>query len=170
MKSKTPGIDAAVGVEYSIEIVRNGTVIDTFKFHNLVPEEGLNHIVNVVLKGAAQTSQWFLGLFEGNYNPHTTDRAATIPQAATECVNYLPTDRPQLLTGETVGGVADNSASRAEFTFASARTVYGAFITPSRVKGSATGPLLSIARFPTPKNVEADDSLRVSASFTARSI
>ena len=68
------------------------------------------------------------------------------------------------------GGATDNTASRAEFTFTSAKTIYGAFLVPTATKGGVVGPLLSAARFADPKNVAVDDVLRVTSTFHATSV
>lgn len=160
----------SVGCRYVVEHVRNGKVIDTFDFHNLVPTEGLNHITGVVIKGVAQVSSWFIGLFEGNYTPVPGDTAALFPTASTECTAYVPSTRPAFTAGAVAAGTADNTASRAEFTFTAAKTVYGAFVSPASAKSGTTGPLLSAARFPVAKGMEIDDILRVTCSFVATSV
>lgn len=157
---------AAGGYRYTVELIRNGAVIDTEQVHNLMPTEGLNHVVGVVIKGATQVPTWYLGLFEGNYAPVAGDTAAGFPGAATECTAYTPAARPEFSEGAIVAGSVDNTASRAEFTFTSAKTVYGAFMTSAQAKGAVTGVLLSAARFSTAKNVQVDDILRITASIT----
>lgn len=152
------------------EHFRNYRVIDTETVHNLVPIEGLNHIVGVVVKQATQVPAWYIGLFEGNYAPVPGDTAATFPTAAVECLTYAPNTRPAFAAGPIAGGAADNTANRAEFTFTAAKMVYGAFLAPVATKGGVTGPLLSAARFAEPKAVAVDDVLRVTATFEATSL
>lgn len=160
----------AIGTVYTVDHYRAGQLIGSETVHNLVPIEGLNHVVGVVAKQAAQAPGWFLGLFEGNYSPVAGDIAAVFPTAAVECMSYAPATRPAFVVGAVAGGAADNTAARAEFTFIAAKTVYGAFMTPNPAKGSVTGPLLSAARFAEPKAVSVDDVLRVTATFQATSL
>lgn len=163
-------INPAVGTSYLVEHLRAGQLIASEVVHNLVPIEGLNHIVGVVVKQATQVPAWYIGLFEGNYGPVPGDKAETFPTAAVECQTYTPATRPAFTPGAAAGGAADNTASRAEFTFTAPKTVYGAFLVPAATKGGITGPLLSAARFAEPKVVAIDDVLRVTATFEATSV
>lgn len=163
-------ISPNVGTTYLVEHIRRGEVIGRETVHNLVPIEGLNHIAGVVVKQATQVPAWYIGIFEGNYAPVPGDTAATFPTAAVECLSYAPSTRPAFTVGTVAGGSADNTASRAEFTFTAAKTIYGAFLAPVATKGGVTGPLLSAARFAEPKTVAVDDVLRVTATFEATSL
>lgn len=157
---------AASGVTYTLELVRKGQVIEREVVHNLMPEQGRNHVVGVTIKGVTQVPTWYIGLFEGNYTPVDADTAAGFPAAATECTAYAPSTRVEFNEGTVVAGSADNTANRAEFTFTSAKTVYGAFMASGQAKGAVTGTLLSAARFATAKSVQVDDVLRVTASLS----
>ena len=42
---------AASGVTYTLELVRKGQVIEREVIHNLMPEQGRNHVVGVTIKG-----------------------------------------------------------------------------------------------------------------------
>lgn len=162
-------IRAEAGATYTIEVVRNGEVVDSESIHNLMPAEGRNHAVSVITKGATQSPAWYIGLFEGNYVPVDSDTAASFPSSAMECTAYLPSTRVEFNEGAVAAGTVDNTANRAEFTFTSARTVYGAFLTSSQAKGAITGTLMSAARFTAPKVLQLDDVLRVTASFSLTS-
>lgn len=166
-QAHSAGSDA--GIIYTLEVLRNGQVIDSEVVHNLMPEEGRNHGVSVMLKGATQSAIWYIGLFEGNYVPVDTDKAATFPTVATECTAYAPATRVGFNSGNVIAGTTDNTANRAEFTFTSAKTVYGAFLSSAQAKGAVTGVLLSAARFVQPKAMQIDDVLRVTASFSLQS-
>lgn len=152
------------GFTYTVEVVdRNGNVSQRETVHNLIPGEGLDHMMSVVFKGTAQVPTWFIALFEGNYTPVPTLTAATFPAAATECTAYTPTQRVEFVEGSVANGAVDNSASRAEFTFTSAKTIYGGVITSSAAKGSTTGVLISAVRFASPKVLDVGSTLRVIA-------
>lgn len=155
------------GFEYLVEVVSpDGSVRDCEVVHNLMPAEGLNHVVGVTLKGSSQITSWYVGVFEGNYTPAVTDTAADFPTAATESTAYSEVTRQALTLGSVSGGAVSNSASRAEFTFAgSNRTIYGGFISSASAKGATTGPLLSAVRFTSPKVVGGGDVLRVTTGF-----
>lgn len=162
-------INAHAGVNYTIEVIRGGAVVDSETVHNLMPEEGRNHAVSVITKGATQVPTWYIGLFEGNYVPVDSDKASTFPTSATECTAYLPATRVEFVEGAAAAGVVENTASRAEFTATAARTIYGAFLVSAQAKGAITGVLMSAARFTAPKVLQIDDVLRVTASFSLTS-
>ena len=162
-------INAHAGVNYTIEVIRGGAVVDSETVHNLMPEEGRNHAVSVITKGATQVPTWYIGLFEGNYVPVDSDKASTFPTSATECTAYLPATRVEFVEGAVAAGVVENTASRAEFTATAAKTIYGAFLVSAQAKGAITGVLMSAARFTAPKGLQIDDVLRVTASFSLTS-
>lgn len=160
----------AAGFKYLVEVVKDGVVIDSEVVHNLIPTEGLNHIVGVALKGGAQNTSWYVGLFEGNYTPIASDTAATFPAVATECTTYDETTRPVWTGGSVVTGAVSNAASRAEFTSNANKTIYGGFVSSASAKGGTTGTLVSVVRFSSPKTFDSGSVLRVTAGFTMTSV
>ena len=81
----------------------------------------------------------------------------------------MPATRVEFVEGAVAAGVVENTASRAEFTFTAAKTIYGAFLVSAQAKGAITGVLMSAARFTAPKVLQIDDVLRVTASFSLTS-
>ena len=65
-----------VGGKFAGQIIRAGKVIDEFEDHNLVCNEGLNALNDIMFHGSTQITQWYLGVFEGNYTPVAT---VTVP-------------------------------------------------------------------------------------------
>lgn len=128
---------------------------------NLVPTEGLNHMLDVVLHGAAQIPTWYLALFEGNYTPTFDITAATFPQLATECTTVQGTTRLEYKEAAAVAGATSNAASLAVFTSTADRTIYGAALLSSSGKGSTVGKILSCFRFPEPRNFAVGNQLAV---------
>ena len=157
------------GFTYTIETLKDGQIVDREVQHNLIPTEGLNHILSVLLSGGAQVATWYIGLYEGNYTPSTNDVMATFPAAATETTAYGAATRIEFTEGAIAAGAVDNSAARAEFTFNATKTIYGGFICSSPAKGNASGTLLSVVRFGSPKPVESGSVLRVTAGFSTLS-
>lgn len=157
---------AQAGFEYLIEVIKNGVVIDREIAHNVMPTEGADHIISVALAGGSQVSTWYLGLYEGNYTPTIAETAALLPGLATECSTYSGSTRKTWTPGSVAGGSANNSAAKAEFTFTAAKTIYGGFMTSAPAKGATTGALVSVVRFPSPKVLDIDSILRVTAGIT----
>lgn len=146
--------------------------LDEFDVENLVVNQGLNHILNVEFDGATQITQWYLGLFQGNYTPVATDTAATIAANSTEASGYTAGVRqPWVQAGASAQSIT-NSASRASFTFnyVSATSIYGAFLASTATISGTSGTLFSAARFSTAKSVINLDQLLLTYTFTASSV
>jgi hypothetical protein len=154
------------GFVWTVEQVRAGQVIATDCGHNLVPTEGLNDMLAAYYKGAAQTAAWYIGLYEGNYTPNAAVTAASIAAAATETTAYDETARPAWVAGTVATGAVSNIDNKATFTFNAPVTVYGGFLVSTATKGGALGVLASVIRFPSPKAMEAGDTLRITAGTT----
>lgn len=159
------------GFVYTVEeFAPDGALRSTETIHNLMPVEGLNHMLGVTLKGGTQYTTWYIGLYEGNYTPTVNDTATEFPAAATECTTYVAGARPEFVEGAVAGGACSNSAAPAEFVSTANKTVYGGFISSSSAKGAASGVLLSAVRFASPKTFDTDSTLRVTAGFTITSL
>ena len=143
--------------------------LDEFDVENLVVNQGLNHILNVEFDGATQITQWYLGLFQGNYSPQATDTAALIPGNATECSSYTSATRPLWQPASASGQSITNSANPAVFTFNGSVTIYGAFLDSSSSIGGTGGTLFAAAQFANSKAVAAADQLLVTYTFNAAS-
>lgn len=164
------GAALAVGGVFSGQLVRNGEVIDEWHDHNLITNEGLNHILDTVLHGTAQVSTWYLGLFEGNYTPVATVTAATIAAASTECTAYNETTRQEYVEAAASAQSITNSAARATFTFNATKSIYGAFLVSASAKSATTGVLLSASRFSAAKAVANDDQLLLTYTANISSV
>jgi hypothetical protein len=158
-----------VGGVWHGQHIRDGKVIDEWEDHNLVVDEGLNHVLDVVLHGSTQVSTWYIGVFEGNYTPVSTVTAATITSASTECTAYDESTRVAYVEAAASAKVTTNSANKATFTFNATKTIYGAFLASASAKSATTGTLLSAARFGSSKSVVDDDQLLLTYTFTAAS-
>lgn len=159
------------GATYRVEVVApDGTVSQESIEHNLVPTEGLNHMAAVVFKGGTQVSPWFIAPFEGNYTPTPDVTAATVAAATQESTTYVASSRPEFVEGAVVGGAVDNTANKAEFVYNATKTVYGIFIVSASPKGAATGTLISVVRFSSPKAVDSGSTLRITAGFAFASV
>ncbi|MBS0453949.1 MAG: hypothetical protein JSS14_21825 [Proteobacteria bacterium] len=155
---------AEFGFTWIAEVVApDGTVSQREVLHNLIPDEGVAHMMGVTFKQSAQVATWYIALYEGNYTPTNDITAAQFPALATECTTYTPTSRVEWVEGSVVGGSVDNSAAKAEFTFTAAKTVYGGVLTSASAKGATTGLLISAVRFASPKVLEVGAVLRVVA-------
>jgi len=150
-----------------VEHIRGGRVLDRFEVANMMPEQGRNHVLGVLLKGAAQTLTWYVAPYSGNYTPQDGDTAATFPGQAAEYTGYAEATRQAFTPGTVSGGAVDNSGSVAIITSnqATQQTVRGASLVSASTKGSTSGILLSAVRFPSPKLLDLGDILKFVAGF-----
>lgn len=158
-----------LGGVFEGQLIRKGKVIDEWRDHNLVVNEGLDALLNIMFHGSTQITSWYIGLFEGNYTPVATVTAATIVAAATECTAYTQSTRQAYDEAAASSQSITNSASRATFTFNASKTIYGAFLVSLATKSGTTGTLFSAAKFSTSKSVESGDELLLTYNFTAAS-
>lgn len=142
--------EVQLGFVWDISSVRGSEVVEE-RVHNLVPTEGMNHILDVVLKSGAQKPNWYIALFEGDYTPTPTVTAANFTATATECVAYTELNRVPWVAGAISAGALDNVASPALFSFTSNKTIYGAALISDNTKGGGIGTILSIVRFSSPR-------------------
>jgi len=155
------------GGVFTIEHVRNNEVIGREEVHNLVVNEGLNHLLNTVFHGSTQVTTWYVGIFEGNYVPLATDTAASFTSSATECTAYDEANRVEYTEAAASSQSITNSASKATFTINNTKTVYGGFLQSSAGKSSATGTLMAAAKFGTARSVVSGDQLLITYTFSA---
>lgn len=161
---------ARLGFIWQVEHLRAGRIIGRDTTHNIIPTEGLNHILSVVCNAGTQVTTWFVGIFEGNYTPVAADTMATFVASATESTAYDEAARVTWVEAAPSAGSITNAASKAVFTINATKNIYGGFLSSGSAKSSTIGTLLSAARFTvTPKAVVDDDILRVTASLTLTS-
>lgn len=161
---------ALVGGYFTVEHIRDGEVIDTFKSPNIVVDEGLNHLLDVTLSNGTQNTTWYIGIYKNNYTPVATVTAATIAGAgvANEISTEIDeTTRPQWVEPGVVTKSITNSASPATFTANTGVDAYGAFLISSNVLGGTAGVLMAASKFAAVRNLLATDTLNVTYTLTA---
>lgn len=163
------GINACPMGVFDVEHRRKGDLIARVAGSNIIPTEGLNHILNTILHGGTQVTTWYVALFEGNVTPGASLTAATYTATTTECTAYDEAARVEYVEGAASGGVIDNASNRAIFTMNATKTVYGGALLSASAKSSTSGTLLAAARFSTSRNVVDNDELSVRYSLTLTS-
>jgi len=136
---------------------------------NIIPLEGLTHMLSVVVAGGGQVNPWYVALFEGNVTPGSGYTAATFPATATECTAYDEATRQVYNESPPSAGAVDNAANRAVFTMNATKTVYGGALLSVSTKSSTSGVLLAAARFSSSRAVIDDDELAVRYTLTLTS-
>lgn len=164
----------SVGGIFTFDHVRNGEVIATWKEHNIVTQEGLNHLLNVNFNGKTVVGTWYLGLYSNTYTPQDGDVYTDIGTTFTEInAAYDETTRPAYVPdGDATVKLMTNAASRATFTFNTGATVAGAMFVSSNIKGdsAASNAVLMAASAHSPsRSMLALDELLVKYEFLGSS-
>lgn len=135
--------------------------------HNLIPAEGIDHILNVALGATAKINMWYLAVFSGNVNPAANWTAANFATQASEITSttegYSNVTRPVWTPGVAAAGVIGNLASRAAFNIVCTTSVNiaGAALLSSNVRGGTNGVLVSASRFSTVRQVYSGDAFEL---------
>ena len=144
-----PQLSALAGGEYFGRV--NGAEWEK-EGDNLIPTEGLAHILNVALGGKAKAS-CFLALFSGSAVPAANWTAANFAAVASEITSltegYTSATRPAWTPVDTATGSIDNMAAVASVTIATASqlNVNGAALLTNSTKGGTTGALVSASKY-----------------------
>lgn len=156
-----------LGFVYDGEILApDGRLVETFSDTNLIPQLGLTHIAQLIRGNTALIGNWYLFLFEGNYVPVSGVLPSDLPATVLECQAYSEATRPAWDHAFDGASVIDNAASRAVYHFPTQKTIYGAGIISTAAKGGNTGTILSMARFASPKTIDAGGQFTLAAGLT----
>lgn len=159
---------ARLGFIYHVECIdKDGNLKWETTQHNLVTNEGLDHLLSSWLKGSSYTAAFYVGLTDDSPTPAAGDDMSSHAGWA-EATGYSEATREALVLGSVSSQSVDNSASKASFSINATDDIGGAFITTDNTKGGTSGTLISIAAFSEgDKSVTSGDTLNVTATFTA---
>lgn len=165
------------GVNWTLECVRDGEVIWTEKWHNLVTNSGLIYMLSVGLaNSAAIKAPWYVGLIQTGMAAAAADTFSS-HAGWTEFSNYAESAH-QLWVGDTpvqLGAAGNhetsNSASKAAFTIRGAATtaVGGAFLAEVTTLSGNVGILYAVGTFDggDRTGLQAGDTLNTTATMSA---
>lgn len=157
----------AAGV-FDVEHRRQGDFLGREIGPNVIPTEGLDHILNAIAHGTSQVNPWYVALFEGNVTPGASLTGPTFDSVCTECTAYDETTRVEFNEAASSGGIMSNAANRAVFTMNASKTVYGGALLSSQTKEDTTSGIicLAAAKFATSRAVVSGDELAVKYTLT----
>lgn len=165
---QSPNLEKAEGVPlqfvYEFELERDGVIVDSWEQVNIVPLAGVNYMAAALFGDVAPIGTFYVGLFENNYLPVPAALSSDLPATIGEFTGYSEGTRP-IWNRVNTNGLITNIASRAAFTVTASKRLYGGFLVSSSEKAGVSGLLLSVARFDTPRDVEAGMVLRVRAEL-----
>lgn len=156
-----------LSTHYKVEAFRDGKLLWTEEFDNLVVTEGLNDSLDKHLKGSAYTAAWYVGLTDGTPSFAAGDTMGGGHAGWTEEQTYDEAVRQTLTLGSVTGGSVDNSASKAVFTISGTATFGGAFVVSNSTKGGTTGILYGGGAFSQDRALIDNDVLNVTITCTA---
>ena len=134
---------------------------------NLIPVEGLAHLLNVALGTTAKPAGYYIALFSGTTAPAANWTAASFAAVASEIVSltegYTAATRPVWAPVNTTTGSIDNIDSPAEVTIATSGTlnVTGLALLTSNARGGTTGVLVSAAKFAAARTFQNGDTYEI---------
>ena len=134
---------------------------------NLIPTEGLAHILNVAMGSTAKPAGYFLALFSGAAAPAANWTAASFAAAASEIVSltegYTNATRPAWTPVNTSTGSIDNMASVASVTIATSSqlNVTGAAMLTNSTRGGTTGVLVSATKYAAARVFQSGDTYEI---------
>jgi len=135
---------------------------------NLLPTEGLNHVLDVWAGGVAKPAGWYIPLYSGAVAPDATWTAANFTANATEITSqtegYSEATRPQFVPGAAAAnGSIDNIGSEAAYTIVCTTTinVNGVAFLTVNTRGGTTGKLGSAARYGSTRVLSNGDAYEV---------
>lgn len=131
--------------------------------HNIVTNEGLNHILDVVLHGTAAVTTWYVGL-KNTGSAAAGDTLAT-HAGWTENANYTG-NRQEYVEAAASSQSTTNSANKASFAIdTDSQTLAGAFLASAAT--GTSGTLLCVADFSSSKAADNGDTLEVTYTISA---
>lgn len=160
----------SIGGVFKCELIRDGVKIDEWETHNIVTDEGLDHVLDVAIVNGTQIATWYVAPFKGNYTPDGTETGASVALDSTEATEYTGGTRPAYVPAAVSGQSTDNSASKASFTINATVTVYGAFIASDATKSGTGGKCFCIARFPSQRDLLNTDVLNITYTLSTQDI
>ena len=134
---------------------------------NLIPTEGLAHILNVALGTMPKPASYHLALFSAAAQPAANWTAASFASTASEIVSmtegYSAATRPTWTPANTATNSIDNMAAVAKVTMktASSLTVQGAAMLTNSGKGSTAGALISASKYASPRVFQDGDTYEI---------
>lgn len=152
---------------YDVCGYRQGVLLWTETFQNLVTTAGMNKLLDATFKTGLAGPAWYLGLVD---NASWTAYAAADTMAShtgwIEGVPYSDGTRPALALGTIALGSVNNGAAQATYHINAALTIRGAFLVDVNTKSGATGTLYGVGDFSLARPVINGDLVTVKCTLT----
>jgi len=151
--------------QFNIEHVRDGKVIGTHEYKNLVVNEGKNLNLNVTF-GATAKPTWYMSLFDNTGGGGSPSGGDTMTSHAgwNEFTGYSNATRPAWGPDAAASQAITNSTP-VSFAITATATIMGGIITSNNTKGGTSGTLWSAGTFSS-INVVNGDTLRLTYTLS----
>lgn len=150
-----------------------GNIIDEEWVDNIIPNEGIDYVLNAALHGDTQISAWYFAPFTNDYTPTSSDTYAS-PGYTEATSQYSESNRQEWGEGASSDQQITN-ATAATITAAASVTIYGAGLvgggTAASTKGDTTGggTLLSSAKLTSAKSLSTGETLDMTYTISGSS-
>ncbi len=152
---------------YEIECWREGTLLWSEQFYNLVTTVGRNKLLDACFRTGESANAWFVGLVDfASFTAYSPADTMLSHAGWLESVIYSQATRPAFVGAAATQGSLDNGASRATFTLNGAGTVRGAFLVDNSAKSGTTGVLYGEGDFVVARNVLIGDTINAKLTLT----
>jgi hypothetical protein len=151
---------------------RFGTDAWVESFSNIVPNVGLNAILDIVYGATAKWSAIYAFLVTGPGASNTYAAGDTMSSHAgwTEATPYSDSTRPAATFGSASSQAISNSSSPSSYTINATATIAGCGLATVNTKGGTTGTLISVGNFTGgDRSVASGGTLTVTVTATAAS-
>lgn len=152
---------------YSITCWRNGVLIWTEEFYNLITTVGKNELLDACFRTGKAANAWFVGLVDNaSFSAYAAGDTMSSHAGWIEGTPYSDATRPGYTPAAASAASMSNDASRAVFNINASLTVRGAFLVDNSTKGGSTGVLYGVGDFAASRAVVSGDELNVKITLT----
>lgn len=154
-----------LGMRYNLSLTHPDGTSRNWSVTNLVPDVGMEYILNNVFLAGVESPTWYLGLCS-EFTVASESVLADVE--AVEITDYTGASRAAWTVAyPTTPTIIDNSESAAVFTFDATPTdmPYNVFLTDSEPHGGTTGTLMSVASLGGAVSVVNGSVLRIVGQF-----
>lgn len=156
---------AHAGFTYRFDIIdEGGEIITAVEADNILPYEGINHMLENEFRNGARVSTWYIGLYASAYTPTAAETMASASTNMGEVTAYEGGARVAFAPAAAAGGIVSNAGAKAEFVITNDGSIQGGFLSSSSTRGSGSGILASIVQLPSPVTVKTGYTIRVTAT------
>ena len=163
------GVESSVSPQghFTVEHIRDGEILQTYKFPNGVTNVGKDNILEVAFHSGTQITAWHVGLI--NLASFTALAAADVMNSHTGWIYFTSyTESTRVAwAADAAASQAISNSTPATFNINATGTVKGVFLTSDNTKSGTSGTLWATALFTADVAVVNTDQLKVTYTVSA---